>query len=207
MSLAEFQRALCDMTLDPLFATSVVRSGSSSLAAYQLSDREKGRLVDVVRQPGMSVNCTLARANRFAPIADAFPLTCSLFKPQLRGLLDELWSIHRPGNYQLAGEADAFARFLEEKISRGELDYAYAEEVFRYESAAWELIQTLRSSMLDPEPESKGEKCATVRFRHDPRILVPCLERDEAPPAELPTGNYLVRLTLRGDTLDVNLED
>ena len=207
MSLAEFQRALCDITLNPVFARSVLQSGIACLAGYELSVVEQGRLVAVVRQPGMSVNCTLARANRFAPIADAFPLTCSLLKPQLRGLLDELWSIHRPGNYQLAGEADAFAGLLEGKMSRGELDHAYAEEVFRYESAAWELIQTLRSSMLDPERASKREKCATVRFRHDPRILVPCLERDEAPPAELPSGDYLVRLTLRGDTLDVNLED
>jgi hypothetical protein len=207
MSLLEFQRALCDMTLDPVFAASVLRRGISSLAGYELSAMEQGRLVAVVRQPGMSVNCTLARANRFAPIADAFPLTCSLLKPQLRRLLNELWGFHRPGNYQLEGEADAFARFLQEKMSRGELDHAYAEEVFRYERAAWELIQTLRRSMLEPERDSKAEKSATVRFSHDPRILVPCLERDEAPPADLPAGDYLVRLTLRGDTLEVDMEE
>jgi hypothetical protein len=207
MSLVEFQRALCDMTLDPVFASSVLRSGISSLAGYDLSAMEQGRLVAVVRQPGMSVNCTLARANRFAPIADAFPLTCSLLKPHLRQLLNELWRLHRPGNYQLAGEADAFVQFLQEKMSRGEFDYAYAEEVFRYECAAWELIHTLRRSMLEPERALNGEKSATVRFRHDPSILVASLERDKAPPADLPVGDYLVRLTLLGDTLEVDIEE
>ena len=207
MSLIEFQRALCDMTLDPVFAASVLKRGIPSLAGYELSAIEQGRLVAVVRQPGMSVNCTLARANRFAPIADAFPLTCSLLKPHLRQLLDEFWALHQPDHYQLAGEPDAFVRFLQEKMSRGELDYAYAEEVFRYECAAWELTQTLRSSMLEPERASNVEKSATVRFRHDPSILVPSLERDKAPPVDLPAGDYLVRLTLLGDTLEVDIEE
>src|SRR5689334_7263123 len=112
MSLHEFQRALCDMTLDPVFAASVLRKGAPALKGYTLNGVEQDRLVAVVSQRGMSVNCTLARANRFAPIADAFPLTCSLLKPQLRGLLDELWNVHRPGDYQLAGEAAAFAALM-----------------------------------------------------------------------------------------------
>jgi len=153
----------------------------------------------------MSVNCTLARANRFAPIADAFPLTCSLLKPHLRGLLDELWSVHRPAGYQLAGEAGAFAVFLEEKLSRGELDHEYAAEVFRYECAAWSLIQSLRQSVSPPELEAAAEQSTTARFTHDPRILVACLERDQQPPAGLPSGDYTVRLRLRGDTLDVDV--
>ena len=75
----------------------------------------------MARQPGMDLNCTLARGNRFAPIVEMFPLTCELLKPRLRELLDELWSGHRPDNYQLAGEDEVFADFLERKIERGEL--------------------------------------------------------------------------------------
>jgi hypothetical protein len=199
MSLLEFQRALCDMTLDVAFAASVLRNGAAALQGYGLTGIEENRLVAVVSQRGMSVNCTLARANRFAPIADAFPLTCSLLKPHLRGLLDELWSGHRPGDYQLAGEARAFAAFLEEKLSRGQCEHEYAAEVFRYECAAWDLIQTLRRSVT--------ERSTAVRFTHDPRVLVACLERDQPPPPGLPPGDYSVRLRLRGDTLDVDLED
>jgi hypothetical protein len=199
MSLPEFQRALCDMTLDVNFAASVLRKGTPALQGYSLTCIEEDRLLAVVSQRGMSVNCTLARANRFAPIADAFPLTCSLLKPHLRGLLDELWSVYRPGNYQLAGEAHAFAAFLEEKLARGQLDQEYAAEVFRYESAAWALIQSLRSLPTG--------QTTTVRFSHDPRILVAHLERDQPPPPGLPSGDYPVLLRLHGDTLDVDLEE
>lgn len=194
------------MTLDVAFAASVLRKGAPALKGYLLTDIEEGRLVAVVKQRGMSVNCTLARANRFAPIADAFPLTCSLLKPQLRGLLDELWSSHRPANYQLAGEAGAFCLFLEDKLSRGEFDQEYAAEVFRYECAAWSLIQTLPRSVAAAALTATSEQSTTIRFTHDPRILVGCLERDQPPPRGLPAGDYVVRLRLHGDTLDVDLE-
>lgn len=135
MSLRDFQRALSDMTLDTRMTAAVRKSGPPALTDYELTALEEQRLVDVARQPGMDLNCSLARGNRFVPIVQMFPLTCELLKPWLRELLDELWSRHRPDNYQLAGEEDAFASFIEGKIGRGELAYAYAEEVFRYESA------------------------------------------------------------------------
>lgn len=191
------------MTLDPVLAATVLRHGAGALSGYVLTDMERERLVAVVHQRGMSVNCTLARANRFAPIADAFPLTCSLLKPWLRPLLDELWSVHRPGNYQFAGEAPAFSSFLQQKLSRGDVTHPYAEEIFRYECAAWALIQTLRSPVHGTTPEDESEQSVTVRFAHDPHVLVPALERDETPPPDLPAGDYLVRLTLRNDALDV----
>jgi hypothetical protein len=207
MSLHEFQRALCDMTLDVTFAASVLRKGAPALQRYRLTSVEEDRLVAVASQRGMSVNCTLARANRFAPIADAFPLTCSLLKPRLRGLLDELWSVHRPASYQLAGEVGAFVVFVDEKLACGQLDEEYAADIFRYECAAWDLIQTLKGSVSPAELEARAERSTTLRFTHDPRVLIPCLERDQQPPRDLPAGQYSVRLRLRGDTLDVDLED
>jgi hypothetical protein len=54
-----------------------------------------------------------------------------------------------------------------------------------------------------PTLEDEPEKSVTVRFVHDPHVLVPALERDETPPPDLPAGDYLVRLTLRHDVLDV----
>jgi hypothetical protein len=206
VSIVDFQRALCDLTLNPVMAASVLRNAASSLAGYQLTEVEQRRIVAVVRQPGMSVNCTLARANRFAPVADAFPLTCSLLKPVLRPLLDELWNIYRPGTYQLAGEADAFREFLQQKLSHGELNGPYVEEIVHYECAAWELIQTLRRSTLDSKEDPGVERSVVVRFSHDPRILVRCLERDEIPPPDLPAGDYVIRLILRGTSLDVVTE-
>jgi hypothetical protein len=124
----------------------------------------------------------------------------------LRPLLDELWNVHRPGTYQLAGEADAFRGFLQEKLSRGELNGPYVEEIVQYECAAWDLIQTLRRSMLDSKEGPVVERSVVVRFSHDPRLLVPCLERDQIPPPDLPAGDYVIRLILRGSSLDVVTE-
>ena len=132
------------MTLNPAFAASVLRRGTPTLSGYVLTPIEQVRLAAVARQRGMSVNCTLARANRFAPIADAFPLTCSLLKPLLRPLLYELWSLHPritinwPEKQRVRGIPPA-----EDLTRRSE--YPYAEEVFRYERAAWRLIQTLHA--------------------------------------------------------------
>jgi hypothetical protein len=154
MSLRDFQRALSDMTLDTRMTTAVRGSGTPALSGYDLTTLEQQRLVAVARQPGMDLNCTLARGNRFGPIVEMFPLTCELLKPWLRELLDELWSRHRPSNYQLAGEEDAFAGFLEEKIGSRELTYRTRK---RYSASSG------RASIW-PDP------CATCRPQHRRRV-------------------------------------
>ncbi len=207
MPLKDFQRALSDMTLDIRLTAAVRREGTPALSDYELTPLEQERLVDVARQAGMDLNCTLARGNRFAPIVEMFPLTCELLSHSLRDLLDELWRRHRPDNYQLSGEEDAFAGLLEGKIARHELTHPYAEEVFRYERACLDLARTLRYMPADELPEPGSESFRLARFRHDPRILLRALENHQIPPADLPEGEYPVRITLRGDALDVELED
>jgi hypothetical protein len=207
MSLRDFQRALSDMTLDTRMTAAVRKSGPPALTDYELTALEEQRLVDVARQPGMDLNCSLARGNRFGPIVEMFPRTCELLKPWLRELLDELWSRHRPDNYQLAGEEDAFASFIEGKIGRGKLAHAYAEEVFRYESACLDLAKSLRYVAVDDSPVQGSEHFRLAYFRHDPRILLRALEHHQTPPPDIPEGDYPVRITLRGDALDVELDE
>lgn len=195
MSVLDFQRALCDMTLDPSLAVSVRLGGASALSGYALTGREQQRLVATARQPGMSVTCSLARANRFAPIADAFPLTCSILKPVLRPLLDDLWRVQRPDNYQLSGEVGAFAEHIQRKLAQGSLDHPYIDEIFRYERAVWTLIQPLLKGGDAPE------QTLTVHFAHDPEVLLPLLQRDEVP-ADLGSADYAVRIRIRDGALE-----
>jgi hypothetical protein len=89
MAIRDFQRALADMTLDARLAAAVRDRGAGALDGYALTERERHRLMTVSRQDGMSVNCSLARANRFGSIHDAFAMTCPLHS-QLRDLLDRL---------------------------------------------------------------------------------------------------------------------
>ena len=74
--------------------------------------------MDVIQQPGMSLNCTIARGNRFEAIAELFPMTCVLLEPVLRELLDELWEHVFPTNYQFAGEEEAFAGIVRQEIGK-----------------------------------------------------------------------------------------
>ena len=205
MALSDFQRALSEMTVYPSLAARVRAEGDSPLAAYNLTPLERARLVAVARDPGMDLNCTLARGNRFGPILDVLPLTCTLIKPWLRELLNELWRTNRPDNYQLAGEEHAFTGFLQAKLASGEFSHPYLAEILEYEIACWNLVQTLRYTAEDESPHHPEPFCF-VQFTHDPAALLPPLESGTLPPADLPSSHYPVRVTLRGDTIVVEHE-
>jgi hypothetical protein len=194
MGIGDFQRALADMTLDASLARSVRSGGAGALAAYALTDLERRRLEDVARQEGMSLNCTLARANRFGSIHDAFPMTCVLLQFHLRGLLDELWTRRRPDNYQLAGEEAPFADLVERRIADGSIAMAYLGEVFAYEKQCWDLAMELR--VRDPHAlEGEGR---AIRFRHEPGAIFDALSARRVPPAGLPEREHLVTVRVKG---------
>lgn len=193
MSLADFQRALADMTLDARLASAVRRHGPSALAGYSLTGRECRRLQAVAGQEGMSLNCSLARANRFTSIHDAFSMTCVLLGQHLRELLDDLWSERRPGNYQLTGEEYVFAELVERAIARSTVRNEYLAEVLQYERICWEMAMELR---LQNAAHMEG-RSRTTRFQHDPAALMDALSKGEQPPPGLPAGNYEVTIRVK----------
>ena len=200
MSLNEFQRAMVELTLAPRRASRLLHGDLETLAIYDLTERERRRLLNVVHQPGMSVNCTIARGNRFEAIGELFPMTCVLLEPVLRELLDELWEENRPSNYQFAGEEDAFIATLREKIASGHLHIEYLEEIFQYELICSKMAQEIRN-----QTDTSPELSEIIEFEHSPELLLTPLSRLEAPPAGLPAGHYLARLVLRGMRFDVEM--
>jgi hypothetical protein len=199
MSLQDFQRALTAMTLDAGLANEVHARGTPALSGYDLTPREERRLLAVVRQPGMALNCTLARANRFAAIHDAFPMTCRLLGPDLRGVLDALWSARSPDNYQLSGEELPFAEAVEARLAAGPCASPYLAEVLAYERACLDLAIRLRGAA---QPQALRSEPRWTDFAHDPRPLFAALGRAELPPPDLPLERYRVRVTLIGDELE-----
>jgi hypothetical protein len=198
MSLQAFQQVIVDLTLAPRRVRRLLQGDLSLLKTYDLSERERQRILDVIRQPGMSLNCTIARGNRFEGIGELFPMTCVLLEPVLRDLLDELWENFLPTNYQFAGEEEAFAGIVRQKMAKGELSIEYLDEIFAYESLCSELAQQMRNQTnADHEIET------IIEFRHPPDLLLPPLSELTAPPSGLPTGVYRARLTLRGTRFDV----
>jgi hypothetical protein len=200
MSLQGFQRALVDLTLAPGFIRALRRGESGLLDRYDLNERERNRLLVISRQAGIAMNCSLSRGNRLELIVAAFPKTCTLLKPLLPGLLDELWERHEPDNYQLFGEENVFATFLARKVSEGELHVEYLSEIFAYELACQDLAIRLETST---GPADSFE--AVVKFEHPPDQLLPQLSSLLAPPSGLPSGTFPVHLCLSESGFDLKL--
>jgi hypothetical protein len=194
MSLEEFQRALVDLTLNPRLAVRLIRGELNGMDNFSLTERESRRIVDIVKQRGMSVSCSLARGNRFEPIGEIFPMTCILLEPVLRDLLDELWQEARPMNYQFSGEEESFAQMIRSKISSGHLFIEYLEEIFNYEWACWQLARQMRA-----QTDFDHEAAMIIEFKHPPDQLLPPLSELTLPPTGLPEGTYKARITLRGN--------
>lgn len=197
MSIAEFQRAYTAMTLDVTLARRVRRDGGPALDGFGLDARERARLVRISGQTGMALNCTLARANRFTSICDAYPRTCVLLEPWLRGLLDALWSTAAPADYQLRGEVAAFAAQVErEWLPRG--DVPYLDEVFAYEQACHALVEASRRTTL---AGMRGQ-VRRVAFRHDPAAVLGPLDASTAPPPGLPEAPHWVEVEIVDEALE-----
>jgi hypothetical protein len=200
MSLKGFQQAVVDLTLAPKSFRALRRGESALLDLYDVNERERNRLLEISRQPGMAMNCSLARGNRLELIVAAFPKTCTLLKPLLPRLLDDLWEQHKPDNYQLFGEEDAFAAFIAGKIGQGELPGEYLPEIFAYELACQDLAIRLETSTgADTGLE------AIVQFQHPPGQLLPPLSRLVAPPPGLPSGAFPARVRLSELGFEVDL--
>jgi hypothetical protein len=199
MSLKGFQQAVVDLTLAPKSFKALRRGESGLLDRYDLNERERNRLLAISRQRGMAMNCSLARGNRLELIVGAFPKTCTLLKPLLPRLLDELWEEHKPDNYQLFGEEDAFTEFIARKISQGELTVEYLSEIFAYELACQELAIRLETGTgADTDLE------AFVEFQHSPSQLLPPLSQFVAPPPGLPFEASTARVRLSESGLEVD---
>lgn len=193
MSLQAFQHAVVELTLAPDMADRLCGGDTGVLASYDLTPRERERLIAVAGQRGMAVHRTLARGNRLEVIFGAFPMTCILLRPLLRGLVDELWAAHRPSHYQLAEEADVFVALVERKIADGSLTIAYLPEVFGYELVCRAL--TLRAR---DEPDAAFE--AMVEFEHEPDALLGPLRDMNPPPPDLPPARCEVTVRLQDGT-------
>ncbi len=199
MSLQAFQQAVVDLTLS-YPSVRAVREGRGDgwLASYDLTPRERDRILSIVSQPGMAVHCSLSRGNRLEVVFGAFPMTCVLLGTGLRAVVDELWEQHRPTNYQLAGEENAFAAFIGGRIAAGTLPIDYLPEILAYETTCLEMTREYR---VQSDPHAVIERF--VEFRHSPDDLLPPLARLQFPPPGLPAGACRSRVTMREGRFEV----
>src|ERR1051325_5309390 len=135
MTMEAFQRAMCDLVASPDLCIALLESPEEVLGRYDLSERDRRRLVEVVQQPGMFVNCSLYRANRLSPIYNLIPHTCFLLGDSLLDEATEFWKGFKETRLQFHDEVKEFAGFLRRRLEKGLLQKLMLAEVIEYELA------------------------------------------------------------------------
>jgi hypothetical protein len=112
--LADFQQALADLVASPGRCQEIREQPDPMFTGYDLTPRERIRLVAIARHPAMAANCMVYRSNRLTPLALNFPDTCAALGPRLRPVVDQFWAEHPTDNFvHFLIESDRFATFLE----------------------------------------------------------------------------------------------
>ena len=197
MSLASFQRALCDLIASPDLCVRLTHAPEEVLPNYDLSPRERRRLVGVVRQPGMSTTCTLYRVNRITPLYTLMPLTSFLLGDRLIAEAEAYWAEFPGSDLQFRLEVERFAGFLQGRLRTGQLEDPYLEEVIEFETAA--------AALRYASPRVGSDALIrAVRFRHDPELLLRLLI-DRRRPSQVPAMDSVVELDARGGLLELRI--
>ena len=110
--LADFQQALADLTASPELCNAVRRDSGMLPQRYALTERERARLLGIVRHRGMACACTVYRMNRLAPLAMNLRGTLKALGVELRPLLSQYWLEYPHGRPHFLLESDQFARWL-----------------------------------------------------------------------------------------------
>jgi hypothetical protein len=213
MSMQGFQKALCDLVASPDLCILLRESPEEVLARYELTARDRRRLVDVVQQRGMAVNCSLYRANRLSPIYNLMPHTCFLLGDALMDEATEFWKDFEETRIQFNEEVEKFGDFLRRRIELGLLQGTVLAEVLEYELALNELRYSQRLEILShlQHREAAFDQSSRIGlhplvrillFIHEPGRLLQLLNERQPPPYELAEGEFWLLLDGKNEELE-----
>jgi hypothetical protein len=200
VSVRGFQRALCDLIASPELCVRLRAAADGTLDGYELTGLERRRLEAVVRQPGMSVNCTLYRSNRVTPLYSMLPRSCALLGESLSDEVSAYWAAE-PTDMQFGPEVEGFAEFLRARVGSGELRSPYLLEMLDFELAIGALRfaprRRLLAELAERQPGDAWEVnplLRVARFEHDPGALLEALAHGRRPPDGLASGDFYLVL-------------
>ena len=201
------------MVASPGLCLAVRDGGSGFLAKFDLSDKERKRLLEVVWQKGMSVSCSMYRSNRITPLYTLLNFTCLLLGENLRKELDEYWSRTVLPDLQFRQEIERFGSYLEDRLASGAITNPFIQEVLSFELAMNELQFLPRRSIIrqihEAAPLNEGGSLQVhplirvVQFTHEPCGLLDHLRREMPVPDELAAGEYFVLLSAIKEEMDI----
>jgi hypothetical protein len=207
---------MCDLVASPDLCALLIQSPEQVLARYDLSVRDRRRLVEVVQQQGMFVNCSLYRTNRISPIYNLMPYTCFVLGDALMDEATEFWKNFDESRLQFDEEVKKFGNFLRRRIELGFQTSPILPDVLEYELASNELRFTSRKDVLAflERNDVRSGRNMDVRlhpllrlllFRHEPRQLLELLNEKRSAPYEIPEGEFWLLLDGKGETLETKL--
>jgi hypothetical protein len=205
VTLSSFQWALVDLAASPTLCRAA-QTSSTVFDRYDLTERERRRLEDLVRQRGMATQCALDRAQRMGPLSASFSGACLLLGERLPALVDAFWEADRARALPDLPELEGFAAFLRDRLANGELEDPFLDEVLAFEQALHELKL---APACAPGPEGAGARLGgeglsldprvrLVAFRHDPTVVLGHLALGTRPAADLPSGVHFLLLRAEG---------
>ena len=110
--LADFQQALADLVASPALSRRVRAEPAALDAGYQLTPRERDRLLGIVGHAGMAAACTVYRMNRIAPLAMNLRGTLRALAGETGGFVEAYWAEHPRGHAHFFLESERFADWL-----------------------------------------------------------------------------------------------
>jgi hypothetical protein len=211
VTLPAFQQALCELIRSPEACLELRAGRDGLLERYDLSPRERARLLDIVRQRGMSTSCTLYRSNRVTPIYTLLHSTCLVLGDRLKETLDAYWAATDLRDLEFKHEIDRFARFLRDGPAAAAAADPLLEAVLAFELAVNELRFAPRRRILEDLRAAGGHTGEAARLRlhplvriarfdRDPELVLPALAAREVP-RDLPAGEHYLLLSAVEDEL------
>jgi hypothetical protein len=135
LPLASFQNALAAMVMDSSFAEAVRNDTDKALSAYDLDGREKKRLADIAKQPGLRIGNLFHHSFRMTKIAYTLPRTKAQLGEKLGSVLMLYWDEHPDVYEYFDREARRFGNWLLERSRSDELRRVVREELVALDDA------------------------------------------------------------------------
>jgi hypothetical protein len=199
MALGDFQRAFADLAASPERCLEARENPDVALGSYDLTGVERRRLAAMVREPAMSVNCTLYRVNRLTPIYSVLPLTCFFLADRLASELSLFWTSFDDATLQYGKEAWRFGKWVLARIAAGDVPKGPVEDAIRFELAAFAVRTAPR--VPDAKDEYRNGRKQLVRFVYEPSAVLDPSTGETLVPTE--RGEWVL-LDATGESLEVH---
>lgn len=209
MALEVYQELFCRMVAAPAFRDRVLENSGDYLNNFDLTDRERRRLLAIAAQPGMRVNTAIHRANRISPLDDSVPFTCFLLGDRLPQVLDRYWSENPTENLQIPAECERFAAFLEREINSGRVVGPHIKDVLAFERACTELRFFTEEELRRTRPAAGAlpPLVRVITFHHDPVRLLEALANHGMPASDIAAGEFHLLIDCRNGDANFRLLD